>query len=207
MATIFDILLNQHLNNNNNNNKYHCTKSSPQTTQDQQQQQQETKVERIDFLPELDVVETKESLIIETELAGVSKDDIQIEIKDSKLYIQGEKKRSTHKDDKSNLTSVQTVNTTKDNEPSIEEYEDTATTLQSSDKQTKSELKDAKESKKQVKKYISERSYGYFKRYLDLTRVLYTLDLSTIKTQYNNGLLTITINKKQDYSNTIKIHL
>ncbi|EGC34748.1 hypothetical protein DICPUDRAFT_55588 [Dictyostelium purpureum] len=202
MATIFDILLNQHLNNND-------FKSF------------QIKKEIINFIPESDVIETKDSFIIETELAGVNKDDIQIEIKDSKLYIQGEKKRSTYKNNIVVTANTTTATTQTDNEPSIEEFEDistsdtantTSTSLQSSNKESKSESSTTNTAttdatKDQVRKYISERSYGKFKKYLDLTRIIYTLDLSTIKTQYNNGLLTITINKKKDYSNTFKIYL
>ncbi|EGC34591.1 hypothetical protein DICPUDRAFT_92182 [Dictyostelium purpureum] len=190
MATIFDILLNQNLNNNNFKSQI--------------------KREIINFIPDSDVIETKDSLVIETELAGVNKDDIQIEIKDSKLYIQGEKKRSTYKN------NIIETTTQIDNEPSIEEFEDistsdtTATSLQSN-KESKPESSTTNtvtdNTKEQVKKYICERSYGKFRKYLDLTRILYTLDLSSIKTQFNNGLLTITINKKKDYSNTIKINL
>ncbi|EGC36935.1 hypothetical protein DICPUDRAFT_91743 [Dictyostelium purpureum] len=146
MATVFDILLNQHYNTLNNKEPY-----------------------GIGFEPELDVVETTDSFIIETELPGVNKDDIQIEIKDSKLYIQGEKKRSIPE------------------------------TSQTSESSQNTEFKN--------KNYLSERSFGNFKRYLDLTRVLSTLDLSNIKTEYTDGLLTITINKKQELSNSIKITL
>ncbi|EGC30666.1 hypothetical protein DICPUDRAFT_92934 [Dictyostelium purpureum] len=205
MATIFDILLNQHLNNNNNKNNF-----KSQTTQ--------TKKEIINFIPESDAIETSDSLIIETELAGVNKDDIQIEINDSKLYIQGEKKRSTYKNNTIVTTTTTATSTQTDNEPSIEEFENdistsdtTATSLQSSNKEIKPESSTnntvTSDTKEQVKKYISERSCGKFKKCFDLNRIIYTLDLSSIKTQYNNGLLTITINKKKDYSNTIKINL
>ncbi|EGC34602.1 hypothetical protein DICPUDRAFT_94756 [Dictyostelium purpureum] len=150
MATIFENLLNHHLNNNY---------SYIETT-------------NIGFVPDLDVVETPNSFIIEIELAGVNKDDIQIEIKDSKLYIQGEKKRSVLE------VSSEITTTTEGN----------------------NEFKN--------KKYLSERSYGSFKRYLDLTKVLHVLDLSSIKTQFNDGLLTLTINKKnQELSKIIKIVL
>ncbi|EGC38438.1 hypothetical protein DICPUDRAFT_91426 [Dictyostelium purpureum] len=193
MATIFDVLLNQHFNNSSFNNK-----------------SQPTKQEIINIVPELDLVETKDSLIIETELAGVNKEDIQIEIKDSKLYIQGEKKRSTYKDN--TITSDKSTNT--ENEPLIEGFEDeTTTTSTNTDSSLESPRKKARSeptsdsSKDKVRKYITERSYGKFKRYLDLNRLLHTLDLSSIKTQFNNGLLTITINKKKDYSSTIKINL
>ncbi|EGC28296.1 hypothetical protein DICPUDRAFT_93353 [Dictyostelium purpureum] len=152
MAAIFENLLNHHLNNNN-----HCYGES----------------NNIGFAPDLDVVETSNSFIIETELAGVNKDDIQIEIKDSKLYIQGEKKRSASE------ASSEITETTKE-----------------ADNQFKN------------KKYLSERSYGKFKRYLDLTSVLHLLDLSSIKTQFNDGLLTLTINKKNpELSKSIKILL
>ncbi|KAK5579182.1 hypothetical protein RB653_008861 [Dictyostelium firmibasis] len=54
--------------------------------------QTDTSPRNVDFLPEIDITETKDSLIFECELAGVLKDDISIEIVESKLVIKGDKK-------------------------------------------------------------------------------------------------------------------
>ncbi|KAN0038810.1 hypothetical protein ACTA71_001001 [Dictyostelium dimigraforme] len=51
----------------------------------------------VDFLPEIDITETKDCLIFECELAGVLKEDISIEIAESKLIIKGDKKRYAYR--------------------------------------------------------------------------------------------------------------
>ncbi|KAN0004242.1 hypothetical protein ACTFIZ_010420 [Dictyostelium cf. discoideum] len=203
MATIFDIL--NTLNNNNNfeNCKRQCSINKTNKT-------------IIDILPPMDVTMTNDKLIIETELAGISKDDIEIDIKDSILTIQGEKKKNLNKQQQQQQQLVIEKSSTsldnKEDEPSIEEFEDDIkpksmsdnTTTTATNEENKEEENKAKSTDK---KFISERSFGNFKRYLDLTKVLYQLDLNSINTQFENGLLTITINKKLHYSNTIKINI
>ncbi|KAM9964635.1 hypothetical protein ACTFIW_004408 [Dictyostelium discoideum] len=159
MATLYDILNTLNNNNNNNNNYTGCKR------------QYSTINKRVDIIPSMDVTLTNDKLIIETELTGVSKNDIDINIKDSILIIQGEKKKK--------------------------EFEE--------DVKSKSELN--KTTSNINKKFISERSFGNFKRYLNLSEILYQLDLNSIDTQFENGLLTITIKKKFDSSNTIKINI
>ncbi|KAN0004270.1 hypothetical protein ACTFIZ_010429 [Dictyostelium cf. discoideum] len=208
MATIFDIL--NTLNNNNNNNFENCKRQCSIN---------KTNKTIIDIIPTMDVTMTNDKLIIETELAGISKDDIEIDIKHSILTIQGEKKKNLNKQQQQLVIEKSTSTTTLDNkedEPSIEEFEDdikpksksentnvTTTTTAA----TKENKEDENKAKSTDKKFISERSFGNFKRYLDLTKVLYQLDLNSINTQFENGLLTITINKKLHYSNTIKINI
>ncbi|KAN0027071.1 hypothetical protein ACTFIU_009753 [Dictyostelium citrinum] len=206
MATIFDIL---NTLNNNIDNFENCKRQNPIN---------KTNKNRINILPPMDVTMTNEQLIIETELAGISKDDIEINIKDSILTIQGEKKKSNNKQlviEKS--ASSSSLSDHKEDEPSIEEFEDdikpksdnkivaATTTTSTATKENKEDENKTKST--DIKNFISERSFGNFKRYLDLTKVLYQLDLNSIKTQFENGLLTITINKKSDYSNTIKINI
>ncbi|EAL68977.1 heat shock protein Hsp20 domain-containing protein [Dictyostelium discoideum AX4] len=206
MATIFDIL--NTLNNNNFENcKRQCSTNKSNKT-------------IIDILPPMDVTMTNDKLIIETELAGISKDQIEIDIKDSILTIQGEKKKNLNKQqqqlviEKSSTSPSSSTLDSKENGPSIEEFEDdikpkstTSTTTVSTATTTKENKEDENKTKSSDKKFISERSFGNFKRYLDLTKVLYQLDLNSINTQFENGLLTITINKKLHYSNTIKINI
>ncbi|KAM9964263.1 hypothetical protein ACTFIW_004019 [Dictyostelium discoideum] len=201
MATLFDIL--NTLNSNNNNNKNYFESSKRQRTNNK------TNKTIIDILPPMDVTMTNDKLIIETELAGISKDHIEINVNDSILTIQGEKKKNTNKQliiEKSSSLE------TKEDEASIEEFDEddikqksTVTTSITSD--TKENKKDENKSKSTDKKFISERSFGNFKRSLDLTKFLYQLDLNSINTQFENGLLTITINKKLHHSNTIKINI
>ncbi|KAN0027040.1 hypothetical protein ACTFIU_009720 [Dictyostelium citrinum] len=205
MATIFDILHTINNNNNDNNNNFENCKRQCSISK--------TNKNRIDILPPMDVTMTNEQLIIETELAGISKDEIEINIKDLILTIQGEKKKGPNKQQQQQLvieksqTSSSSSLGNKEDEPSIEEFEDDVkpksdnkTALPNKEDENKTQSTD-------IKKFISERSFGNFKRYLDLTKVLYQLDLNSIKTQFENGLLTITINKKSDYSNTIKINI
>jgi len=44
------------------------------------------------WIPPVDIYETKESIVLNVELPGVTKDDISLEVKDSTLTIRGEKK-------------------------------------------------------------------------------------------------------------------
>ncbi|KAM9964905.1 hypothetical protein ACTFIW_004697 [Dictyostelium discoideum] len=194
MATLYDIL--KTLNNNNNNNINNKIQSC---------KRQYTVNKRIDIIPSMDVTMTNDKLIIETELAGVSKNDIDINIKDSILIIQGEKKNKIIKQQQQSEKSSQSTNNKDDHdEPSIQEYEDDSKLNSNLNKTT--ENKD--EYKTTNKKFISERSFGNFKRYLNLSEILYQLDLNSINTQFENGLLTITINKKSDdFSSKIKINI
>ncbi|EAL68976.1 heat shock protein Hsp20 domain-containing protein [Dictyostelium discoideum AX4] len=209
MATIFDIL--NTLNNNNNNNNFeNCKRQCPINKSNKT---------IIDKLPPMDVTMTNDKLIIETELAGISKDHIEIDIKDSILTIQGEKKKNLNKQQQQLVIEKSTSSSTldsKEDEPSIEEFEDDIKPKSKSDNTTvsttttattKENKEDENKTKSTDKKFISERSFGNFKRYLDLTKILYQLDLNSINTQFENGLLTITINKKLHYSNTIKINI
>ncbi|KAM9965928.1 hypothetical protein ACTFIR_006111 [Dictyostelium discoideum] len=214
MATIFDIL--NTLNNNNNNNNFENCKRQCSINKSNKT--------IIDILPPMDVTMTNDKLIIETELAGISKDHIEIDIKDSILTIQGEKKKNLNKQQQQQQQLVIEKSTSspspspspldsKEDEPSIEEFEDDIKPKPKSDNTTasatsnKENKEDENKTKSTDKKFISERSFGNFKRYLDLTKVLYQLDLNSINTQFENGLLTITINKKLHYSNTIKINI
>jgi HSP20 family protein len=44
------------------------------------------------WIPAVDIYETKEAIILNVELPGVTKEDISLEVKDSTLTIKGEKK-------------------------------------------------------------------------------------------------------------------
>ncbi|KAM9981053.1 hypothetical protein ACTFIY_003341 [Dictyostelium cf. discoideum] len=174
MATIFDIL-NSINNNNNHSNYYSCKRQKSNNNNNFR----DNSIKRIDIIPSMDVTITDDNIIIETELAGISKDNIEIDIKDSILTIQGEKKiNNNYKQKQQQQHSDKAKTNINFDEPLIEE------------------------NKKEFNKYLSERSFGNFKRCLDLTSILYQLDFSTIKTNFENGLLIITINKKSDLSNS-----
>ncbi|KAN0016166.1 hypothetical protein ACTFIU_006125 [Dictyostelium citrinum] len=136
---------------------------------------------KIEIIPDMDVTVTDDMFLLNVELAGVNKKDIQIEIKDSILCIQGEKYRSINN---------------KNNSPQIDSNNKVKEKLDKSPKTTINE----------TKKFISERSFGHFEKYLDLTPVFYQLDLNTVDAQFEDGLLTITV-KKTDLSNNIKIEI
>ncbi|KAN0025537.1 hypothetical protein ACTFIU_001814 [Dictyostelium citrinum] len=177
MATIFDIL--NTLNNNNNSYNYSCKRQGLVNT--------------IDIIPSIDVTMTKDMILVETELAGISKDDIEIDIKNSILTIKGEKKKNSFQQ------KLQLQQSKIDQE--FEEDDDDE--LKAKNSQPLSKKLENKSNKDKV--FISDRSFGKFKRQLDLSKVLYQLDLSSIKTKFENGLLTISINKKVDYSDSLKI--
>ncbi|KAM9981664.1 hypothetical protein ACTFIY_003987 [Dictyostelium cf. discoideum] len=197
MTTLFDILNALNNNNNNNNNYYTGCKKQYSTNK------------RVDIIPSMDVTLTNDKLIIETELTGVSKNDIDINIKDSIPIIQGEKKKTIIKQ-QHQQQQLENSNNKENDEPSIEEFEDDVKSKSELNKTTlnTTENKDKDKATSNInKKFISERSFGNFKRYLNLSEILYQLDLNSIDTQFENGLLTITVKKKLGYSNTIKINI
>ncbi|KAN0035984.1 hypothetical protein ACTA71_005282 [Dictyostelium dimigraforme] len=206
MATIFDIL--NTFNNSNNSyniNFGNCKRQCPIN---------KINKSRINIIPSMDVTMTNDKLIIETELAGISKEDIEINIKDSILTIQGEKKNNLNQQQQQQqqqqhqlIIEKSASLETKEDEPPIEEFEDDIKLKSKLDNTATNPAEDENNTKLTNTNYISERSFGNFKRYLDLTKVLYQIDLNSIDTQIENGLLTITINKKSDYLNTIKINI
>ncbi|KAM9981682.1 hypothetical protein ACTFIY_003989 [Dictyostelium cf. discoideum] len=200
MTTLFDIL-----NTLNNNNNYYAGCKKQYSTN-----------KRVYIIPSMDVTLTNDKLTIETELTGVSKNDIDINIKDSILIIQGEKKKTIIKQQQhqqqhqQQQQQLENSNNKENDEPSIEEFEEDVKSKSELNKTTlnTTENKDEHKTTPNInKKFISERSFGNFKRYLNLSEILYQLDLNSIDTQFENGLLTITIKKKLDYSNTIKINI
>jgi len=58
--------------------------------------------------PKVNIVENEKGYTISAELPGVSKDDIDIDLKDSTLSIKGEKKAVT-KDEKENYIRVESI--------------------------------------------------------------------------------------------------
>lgn len=52
------------------------------------------------WLPETDIEETKDALIVRTDLPGMTKDDLHISVEDNQLIISGERKSKHEKSDK-----------------------------------------------------------------------------------------------------------
>jgi HSP20 family protein len=50
---------------------------------------------RVSWMPALDLSESDEAFTLKVELPGFSKDDVQVEIKDDRLILRGERKRET----------------------------------------------------------------------------------------------------------------
>ncbi|KAF2069781.1 hypothetical protein CYY_008904 [Polysphondylium violaceum] len=136
----------------------------------------------------LNVIETKENVIVEAELVGVPKENISIEIKDNQLVITAEKKQSRYGDQQEQSLKVQELEQDK---ASIEEYDENNSN-ENREKELNNNSKEDDES--EIIYHCVERKYGIFKRVLDLSR-LHSLDISNIKASHNNGLLTITIPK------------
>jgi HSP20 family protein len=60
-------------------------------------------LENITLIPSVDIIDTKDSIKIETELPGMGSDDIKVTIDNGTLTITGEKKMSQHNKDKNYL--------------------------------------------------------------------------------------------------------
>jgi len=159
-------------NSNSNNNSSYCLKKST-------------------YSAPLNVIETKEHVFVEAELPGISKDNITIEIKDNQLIISGEKKRinkwttHTEENEKEKVGEESTKGAAKDKDSTSSE-----------NKSSEKEKQDREEEEEQdeIIYHCIERTYGTFKRVLDLSK-LHSLDLSNIQASHNNGLLSITIPK------------
>ncbi len=52
------------------------------------------------ILPKVDVYETEDKVIVEAEIPGVKKEDIEVKVKDNNVVIKGEIKREEEKQDK-----------------------------------------------------------------------------------------------------------
>eukprot|EP01132_Coremiostelium_polycephalum_P001494 gene1494-1883_t len=227
-------LYNLHHQNNNNNkstpttktneNKCKSEQQNPQQQpksckeqKSQQQQQQQKEEYTFVYTPSIDVSETSESFIIDLELPGVSKNDISINYNDSKLIVEGKKQKSirlfNHNNNKKEETFLE-------DKPTIEEINDDEFDGQSTTSSTSSSSKSSvtsqqqqqqqqhqhqtSESEKKAKEILNERRFGKLRRVIDLSSHINTIDIHSIKAQYNNGVLEITIPKK-DAPKPIKI--
>ncbi len=97
------------------------------------------------FYPMVDAYETNDSVVLEVETPGMTKDDVKITVEDGVLRIHGEKKLERENKDRN--------------------Y------------------------------YVVERSYGAFDRAFRLPDYV---DPESIKAKFENGVLTITIPKKEE---------
>ncbi|KAF2074887.1 hypothetical protein CYY_003806 [Polysphondylium violaceum] len=160
---------------------------SGQTHYKKQQQQQQ----RIStYSTPLNVIETKENVIVEAELVGVPKENISIEIKDNQLIITAEKKQSREFEKEKEMDKEQDKQDI--DQPTVEEYD--ADVNDNSNIKQKEQSKQQHQVKDETIYHCVERKYGIFKRVLDLSR-LHSLDISNIKASHTNGVLTITIPK------------
>ncbi|KAF2068301.1 hypothetical protein CYY_010374 [Polysphondylium violaceum] len=161
-----------------NKQQQFCKKQQPQQT----------------YSAPVNVIETKENVIVEAELVGVPKENISIEIKDNQLIITAEKKKFRPYEQLQEPSSV-SVEKEQEEGPTIEEYDqDENNNNNNNSKQNVLNNKQQEQVKDETIYHSVERKYGIFKRVLDLSR-LHSLDLSNIQAKHTNGLLTITIPK------------
>ena len=59
-----------------------------------------------DYIPPVDVLRNKESIVVRVDLPGMSKDDIDITVVNGRLFIRGEKKQET-KDEHTNVHRIE----------------------------------------------------------------------------------------------------
>ncbi|MGJ8455779.1 Hsp20/alpha crystallin family protein [Pseudothermotoga sp. U03pept] len=97
------------------------------------------------YLPDIDVYETNDSVVIEVEVPGMDKKDFEVKVEDGLLRISGEKKLEREKENRN--------------------YK------------------------------VVERCYGKFERTLSLPEYV---EADKVKAKYEDGVLTITLPKKED---------
>eukprot|EP01132_Coremiostelium_polycephalum_P001465 gene1465-1848_t len=229
---LFD-LLNYNQNNNNNKSTPTTTKSNenkckseqqnpqqqPKSCKEQKSPQQQQKEYKFVYTPSIDVSETSESFIIDLEFPGVSKNDISINYNDSKLIVEGKKQKSIRLFNHNKNNNNKKEETFLEDKPTIEEinedeFDSQSTTSSSSSskssvtsqqqQQQQHKHQETLESEKKAKEILNERRFGKLRRVIDLSSHINTIDIHSIKAQYNNGVLEITIPKK-DAPKPIKI--
>ncbi|EFA83390.1 hypothetical protein PPL_04183 [Heterostelium album PN500] len=162
-----------------------------------------------EWSPKSDYQLDEENVIIQFELPGLKKDQINIDIKDSTLTISGEKKESFYEVEPSSPLSSSTTDISSNNEdtPRIEEDVDENQSPQSkestksiateeSKKSTTDDVKSNSDSKATKKRLIIKREivYGRFKRIFQLPK---DIDLESASAKHEDGILTFTIKRVQ----------
>eukprot|EP01132_Coremiostelium_polycephalum_P001448 gene1448-1825_t len=184
---LFDLL-------NNQNIQYKFQPSSPS---------KKYKPQKHVYTPSLDISETSDSFLIDLEFPGVSKEDISIDFLESKLVVEANKPKSKrfYNNNKKESDSKQQV---PEEKPTLEEINDsefdnqsTCSSSSSSKQSTESPKKEETKQDELAKEIVSERRFGKLKRVIDLSSHLNMIDIGSIKATHNNGVLEITIPKKE----------
>ncbi|EGG18521.1 heat shock protein Hsp20 domain-containing protein [Cavenderia fasciculata] len=204
-----------------------CSRQSTTTGAQQshcQRKSQQTPTTPSSWSPRIEIAETETEFIISAELAGVKKEDINLNIEKDVLTISGDKKQVVY-ESKAQLeetieSSPPVPSTTENDEsdsdvelPTVEEdFEDLTPSSSSSNKVSPSPSTDSnnnnnssksipvvtnnekKESKSTTQYHRREISYGKFSRSFELTD---NLELELITAKHNDGVLQITVPKKK----------
>jgi HSP20 family protein len=126
------------------------------------------------LVPNIDVSETDNEIMITAEMPGLERKDVEITIEDDILTIRGEKKFET---EQGNVQSEQGANQS----------------AKGQSEANKSDKKADNTNAKSTNYHVTERSYGMFLRVLQLpTRI----DPSKVEATMHNGLLKIRIPKQ-----------
>ncbi|EGG18519.1 heat shock protein Hsp20 domain-containing protein [Cavenderia fasciculata] len=168
--------------------------------------------------PRIEIAETETEFIINAELAGVKKEDINLNIERDVLTISGDKKQVVYETLESTPSSpsIPVANNSSDNDvelPTVEEdFEDLtpssnkASPSPSTDSNnnnnnssksipvTNNNNSEKKESKSTTQYHRREISYGKFSRSFELTD---NLELELITAKHTDGVLQITVPKKK----------
>ncbi|EFA83385.1 hypothetical protein PPL_04178 [Heterostelium album PN500] len=153
-----------------------------------------------EWSPKSDYQLDEENVIIQFELPGLKKDQINIDIKDSTLTISGEKKESFYEVEPSSPLSSSTTDSSSNDEdtPRIEDddNENQSTESKEATKSTSVEVKSNSDSQTTKKRLIRKREivYGRFKRIFQLPK---DIDLESASAKHEDGILTFTIKRVQ----------
>ncbi|EFA75156.1 hypothetical protein PPL_11230 [Heterostelium album PN500] len=151
-----------------------------------------------EWSPKSDYQLDEENVIIQFELPGLKKDQINIDIKDSTLTISGEKKESFYEVEPSSPLSSSTTDSSSNNvdTPRIEDNENQNTESKEATKSTSIEVKSNSDSQTTKKRLIRKREivYGRFKRVFQLPK---DIDLESASAKHEDGILTFTIKRVQ----------
>lgn len=136
--------------------------------------------------PATDIRETHDAYILEAELPGIRKEDVDIEFQDNTLVLRGKVDRTTQQGDKPQAASTQTTDVVENNEAA----ETSVVQKENADKDLTPHW------------WSNERITGSFSRSFSFPS---TVQSDAIKAAYKDGVLSITVPKAQKSSSKINI--
>ncbi|CAO3676247.1 unnamed protein product [Umbelopsis ramanniana] len=139
--------------------------------------------------PATDIRETKDAYILEAELPGIRKEDVDIQFQDNTLVLRGKMERTTQHGDKAPAAATTESSTTTD-VVSNETGESSVVAKEDSDKDLTPHW------------WSNERITGSFSRSFSFPA---SVQSDAIKAAYKDGVLSITVPKAQQASSRINI--